>query len=78
MDVVVIENWRAFSELSTLTDEWFKDNSDIKSEEQFTQKEQPDIDSIGCPISRPGYLIIFIKKKTYSRLDVDIYDNIVR
>ena len=78
MDAVVIENWRAFQELSTLIDEWFKDNSNVKTEEQFLTKEQPNIDAIGCPISKPGYLIIFIKRKTYSRLDVNIYDNIVR
>merc|ERR1712224_158402 len=55
MDAVVIENWRAFSELSTLIDEWFRDNSNIKTEEQFLMKEQPNIDAIGCPISKPGY-----------------------
>ena len=78
MDVFVIESWRSFNELQQIINEWFKNNKDVTNEISFIFKEKPNIEATGSVVSKLGYQMICIKKKIYTRLNVSIYDNIVR
>ena len=61
----VLDNYRAFSTLQTLIREWFTENPTITSERNFQLLEKKNLLSIGSAVFTTGYLLIFIRQKTY-------------
>jgi hypothetical protein len=76
--IAIIDNYRAFASLQNLIQEWFLENPKITTSEHFQVTEKKHLVNLGTPVFKPGYLLIFIRKKTYLRLSISIYDNIVR
>jgi hypothetical protein len=76
--IAIIDNYRALASLQNLIQEWFLENPTITTSEHFQATEKKLLFTIGTPVFKPGYLLIFIRKKTYLRLSISIYDNIVR
>ena len=77
-EVFSIESYRALRDTHKQVIEWFKNNSLVTNDEQFQNIEKGYLEDICTNEVRSGYLILYFGKKTYSRVDVNIYDNIVR
>jgi len=77
-EVFYVESFRALSDLRKQVGEWFKKNSTVNSEENFQNFEKPFVEDICSSQVKTGFLILYFGKKSYSRIDVNIFDNIVR
>lgn len=77
-EVYTVESFRSLKDLHQRVNEWFRKNPELDCEDLFIRREEDLVDQIGGVAPKAGHLLIFMHKRTYARIDVKVYDGIVR